>query len=92
MLHSFSELLPAGLMVMIILAAGILLLKLLSRPIKLVFKLLLHAAVGFLTLLLINAVGSAFAISVPITWLTSIVAGILGLPGVVILLILRYLL
>ena len=69
-----------------------LLLKLLKKPIKWVFKLLLHALFGFIYLFLFNFVGAWVGLSLEVNWLNAIVTGSLGLPGVVILLALKYLL
>ncbi len=69
-----------------------LLLKLLKKPIKWVFKLLLHALFGFIFLFVFNFLGALFGISLEITWLSAIVTGVFGIPGVVVLLILTYLL
>ncbi len=69
-----------------------LLLKLLKTPIKWVFKLLLHALFGFIFLFVFNFLGAWFGISLEITWLSAIVTGVFGIPGVVVLLILTYLL
>lgn len=69
-----------------------LLFKLLKKPMKWAFKLLLHAAFGFVTLLLFNFVGAWFQLSLDITWLSAIIAGVLGIPGVFLLLILKFLL
>lgn len=78
--------------VLILVVLGALLLKLLSRPMNTLLKFLIHAATGFLTLLLFNFLGKYIGVSLPITWLTSIVAGAFGLPGVAVMLILRWLL
>ena len=75
-----------------ILVLGILLLKLLSTPLRWAVKLLFHAAAGFVTLFLLNFFGSVIGISLTITWVSALVAGLLGLPGVLLLLALQYLL
>ncbi len=68
-----------------------LLLKLLKKPIKWAFKLLLHALFGFIFLFIFNFVGAWFDVSLELTWLNAVVSGVLGIPGVVILLLLKYL-
>ncbi len=68
----------------------ILLLRLFCKPIKWAFKLLLHAVCGFVMLFLLNFFGSVIGISLEMTWLNAIVSGILGVPGVIILLVLKY--
>ena len=66
--------------------------KLLKNPIKLAFKLLLHAVGGFVMLFLVNFFGSYLGISLEMSWLNAIVSGVLGVPGVVILLLFKYVL
>ncbi len=75
---------------MVLFAAGVIiciyvLFKILIAPIKWIFKLLLNAALGYLMLILVNLVGGFFDFSVPINLVTCLVAGILGIPGVIFL-------
>ena len=83
------------LLIVILLAVGSgllgLLLKLLKKPIKWAFKLLLHALFGFVFLFIFNFVGAWFGVSLELTWLNAVVTGVLGIPGVVILMVLKYL-
>ena len=51
-----------------------------------VFAFLINAAVGALALWILDIVG----LGVPITWLTAGIVGLLGVPGVVIVCILKY--
>lgn len=51
--------------------------KLLKTPIKLAFKLLLHAVGGFVMLFLVNFFGSYLGISLEMSWLNAIVSGVL---------------
>ena len=83
-----------ALIILLVVGGGLvgLLLKLLKKPIKWVFKLLLHALFGYIYLFLFNFVGAWFGLSLEITWVSAIVSGLLGVPGVVILLLLKYLL
>ena len=53
---------------------------------KLIFKLLLHSLTGFLTLTVVNLLGSFLGVHIAVTLLSCLVAGILGLPGVILLL------
>jgi len=66
-----------------------LLLKILKGPMKLAFKLLIHAVFGFVFLFIFNFFGAWVDLSIPITWLNAIVTGVFGIPGVVVLLILQ---
>ena len=66
--------------------------RLRKLPLKWAFKLLLHALAGFVLLFLLNFFGSYLDISLEMSWLNAIVSGVLGVPGVVILLIFKYIL
>ena len=68
----------------------VLLLKLLRKPIKWAFKLLLHAAFGFLFLWIFNIFGGIIGLSLGLNWVNAVVTGVLGIPGVVLLLLLKY--
>ena len=72
--------------------AVILVVWLFRKPLKWIFKLLLNALFGFIALGLLNYFGGSFGISLPINWFNAIVVGILGLPGVILLLLMKYLL
>ncbi len=84
------------LLILILLAVGgillRLLLKILKKPIKLVFKLLLHALFGYIYLFIFNFVGAWFGVTLEINWVTAVVSGVFGVPGVAVLLVLKYLL
>lgn len=58
------------------------LIRLLVLPMKLVFKLGLHSACGFLCLWLLNSISPFTGILFPINAVTVLIAGILGLPGI----------
>ena len=66
--------------------------KLLLIPIKIVWKLAVNAVIGGLALLLINFIGGFFGLYIPINIITALTTGILGVPGVVMILILQYIL
>lgn len=70
----------------------ILLLKLFTAPLKLVLKLALNTLIGFAALIVVNALGSVIGVSIGINWINALVVGLLGLPGVGVLLILQWLL
>lgn len=66
-------------------------LKLIALPIKLIIKLMVNAFLGGLILFLINLVGAQFGFVLDINWLTSLIVGFLGVPGVIIVVILHFL-
>lgn len=68
-----------------------LLIKLLKTPLRWAWKFLINAASGVIILFLTNLLGGVFGFSLDITWLNAIVAGLLGFPGVLLLLAIKYL-
>ncbi len=70
-----------------ILVALYVLIRILTAPIKLFFKLLLNALSGFLLLFLANFIGGFFDFSIPVNLLTCLISGIFGIPGVIFLVI-----
>lgn len=67
-------------------------LKVLSLPIKIIIKLLVNALIGGIVLFLINLIGASFGLVLDITWLTAVIVGFFGVPGVIIVMILQFLL
>lgn len=65
--------------------------KLLLVPVKIMWKLVVNAIGGALLLLLINFFGGLIGLSVPITVFSSLIAGVFGIPGVVVILIVQLL-
>ena len=61
-------------------------------PIKLVGKLLINGVIGGVMLVVINIIGGIFGISIAINPLTALIAGLLGIPGVAMLLLLQIIL
>lgn len=59
-----------------------LLLRMLIMPMRLVFKLAIHAGCGFLCLWLLNCVSGYTGIALPVNAVTVLVAGFLGIPGI----------
>lgn len=59
--------------------------KIFKAPIKLAFKLLLNMVSGFITLLIFNFIAGIFGFTLTITWVSALVAGVLGIPGVILL-------
>lgn len=82
--------------VIFLVAVGIFLLsvtfKLLKKPIKWVFKLLIHACMGYAALFIFNFVGAWVDISLGLNWVNAAITGVLGIPGVVLLLLIKYVL
>jgi len=60
-------------------------------PIKKVFKVILNSVLGGITIFLINLIGSAFGFHIGLNVFTSLLIGLLGLPGAVCLVIIKLL-
>ena len=64
--------------------------KLLTAPMKWIFKFLLHALIGLVILFVVNFVGGFFDLyPVPMTLPNYLIAGIFGIPGVIVLIVLN---
>ena len=59
--------------------------KMLFLPVKKIGKLLANSVLGAGLLALINIIGSTFSFGIPINILNSLIVGMLGIPGVVML-------
>ncbi len=74
----------AGLVVLYVLA------MVLVVPLKWIGKLIFSSIVGFVVLTLINLIGGAlFGFTLPLNAVNALVTGIFGVPGVVLLVILK---
>ena len=60
-------------------------------PIKKILKLVLNSILGGLCIFIINLVGANFGFHIGLNFFTSILVGLLGLPGVVCLIIIKLL-
>lgn len=67
-------------------------LKLLTLPMKLIIKLLINGVVGGIIIFVVNLIGVSFGFTINLTWITALIVGILGVPGVVIVAILQFIL
>lgn len=64
-----------------------LLIKILLTPMKLIFKLLINTGFGFLCLFLLNLLSGYTGVVFEANFATAAIVGILGLPGIALLLI-----
>lgn len=62
------------------------------KPIKWLFKLLFNGILGGLILAAVNFVGGFAGITVMITPFSALLAGLLGVPGVLLVILLQYIL
>ena len=68
------------------------LLRLIALPIRWSVKILLNSACGFLCLFLLNTISGFTGVYFPINYVTVIIAGFLGLPGIGALALLQFML
>jgi len=77
-------------------AAGLLIVyiicKILSVPLKIIWRLVVNALIGAGILFLFNLFGGLVGITLPINTLNALVVGVLGIPGVILLLVLKLIL
>lgn len=75
-----------GIMMLFLLA------KLLLVPIKIIWRLAINALVGGIALFLLNIIGGFIGLHIQINIITALITGIFGVPGIVMILILQYIL
>lgn len=81
----FSVVLFFGLGLVLLYFTGWLLLV----PLKFVMKLIVSGFLGALLLVIINVVGGVFDVTIAINPLSALIAGYFGLPGIILLLVLK---
>ena len=85
------ESLPQIVYIVLNAAAVILALRIFTLPIRFFFRLLWSTLVGYLLLFLFNAVGSLIGLTLSVNTLTAVIVGVLGIPGLILLLLVRWL-
>ena len=71
--------------------AVLIVMRIFTLPVKWIFKLLLNTVLGFVGLFLVNWLGSYIGISLGINVVNAVVVGTFGIPGLILLLLLRLL-
>lgn len=64
--------------------------KLLAWPTKKILKLAINVIFGIIMIILVNTFGVTIGITIPFNILTALIAGILGIPGVIALIIIGF--
>ena len=72
-------------------AALVVTFKLFKTPFKWVFRFLGNTVLGYISLLIFNVLGGTVGVQLGFNLINGLVIGILGLPGLVLLLLLRWL-
>lgn len=66
---------------------GLVLLYVVIKLLKWPLKILINGVIGIVLLYLANVMGSYFGFAIAINWVTALIAGFLGVPGVIFLVI-----
>ena len=64
--------------------------KIFLFPIKRILKLVFNTIIGGAIIYIINLVGASFGFHIGLNIITSLVVGILGIPGAILLIILKF--
>ncbi len=62
--------------------------RLLLLPARLIGRLIVNSLLGAGLIALVNIIGSAFGVGIPLNVLNAVITGVLGVPGVILLLVL----
>jgi inhibitor of the pro-sigma K processing machinery len=60
------------------------------HPLKWAGRLIIRTLVGVFLLFLLNTVGASFSFHIPINLITAAVSGLLGMPGIAALILIKY--
>lgn len=63
---------------------------LLVLPIKIIVKLVINGIIGAVALFILNIFGGMIGLTIGINPITALVAGFLGIPGIILLIFLQY--
>jgi len=66
--------------------------KIFIIPIKLILRLIINSVLGGLIIFIINLIGSIWGFHIGLNLITSIFVGILGIPGAIVIIIIKLLL
>jgi len=84
---------PVSIDIILAYVIGIIFLFILGRflliPLKVVMKLIYNAILGAVALMLINLVGGLFGFRIALNVISAFIAGVLGIPGIALLVILK---
>lgn len=65
--------------------------KALKAPLKLILRLLINSLIGGMVIIVINFLGDFIGFHISLNFFSALIVGTLGLPGVILLIILKYL-
>ena len=61
-----------------------------TKPLRFMIKVAINTVVGIVAMVLINKYGAQYGLNIDVTWFSAGVTGILGIPGVALLLVLKW--
>ncbi|KYO66100.1 pro-sigmaK processing inhibitor BofA family protein [Thermovenabulum gondwanense] len=64
--------------------------RILIAPVRLILKLIYNGIIGGILLVILNMLGAFFGIHIAVNPLTALIAGFLGVPGIILLLFIKY--
>ncbi len=64
--------------------------KLMVLPIKKIIKLIINSVLGIMLMNVINVIGNNYNFHLGINWWTILISGLLGIPGVILVVILKF--
>ncbi|MDO4283478.1 MAG: pro-sigmaK processing inhibitor BofA family protein [Clostridia bacterium] len=70
--------------------AVIIIAKIFAWPLKKIIKLVVNIAIGLVMILIVNVFGEGIGLHIPFNIITAIIAGSLGIPGVLALIVINY--
>lgn len=70
--------------------ALIIIAKIFTWPFKKILKLILNIVIGLVIIVLVNNFGAGIGLHIPFNKITALVSGILGIPGVLVLIVINY--
>ena len=66
--------------------------KIFIVPMKIIMKLIINSLLGAITIWIINLIGAFFNFHIGLNLITSIFVGILGIPGAIVIIIIKLIL
>ena len=63
--------------------------KMFLMPVRMVWKLIYNGIIGGIMLWVVNFVGASFGFTIGINFVSALVAGFLGIPGVILLILFK---
>lgn len=73
----------------IAIVAMIIVLRILSLPVRIIKWLVANGVTGVILLYLVNFIGAGFGLNIELNIVNTLVAGVLGIPGIILLLLLK---